>query len=205
MSRGKTVLKDIGCGQGLSPLPETKGAVNRWHEAHFYSDDESLLAGFTSFIETALIAGKVVIVVVNEPHREGVLRLLRLRGLDVDAAIRQVRYIALDVDETFSKFMVNDRPDPVRFFKAAHECIARAAQIASGERLRVAACGEGTSILWGQANADAAIQLERLWDDIAKTYELDILCGYLLAPWQREQQKETYLKISAAHSAICSH
>jgi hypothetical protein len=191
-----------GCKQGVSAHAVKEGGVNRWHEAHFYADDASFLAGFTSFIETALIAGKAVIVIASESHRESLLRRLLRCGMDVGAAIEQGRYIALDVDETFSKFMVKDRPDPVRFFQAAHECIAEAAQTASGEHLRVAACGEGTSILWAQGKADAAIELERLWDDVAKTYDLDVLCGYLLSLSQGKQQNNAYHQICAAHSAI---
>jgi CheY-like chemotaxis protein len=197
----KKSSKGIERGQGICPLP-AKGAVTRWHEAHFYSDEASFLAGFTRFIETALAAGKAVIVVASESHLEALLQRLQSAGSDITAAIKQGRYIASDVDETFSKFMVNDLPEPVRFFKAAHECIAEAALTVGGERLRVAACGEGTATLWAQGKADAAIQLERLWDDIAKTYELDILCGYLLRPSQGEQETDTYGKIGAAHSAI---
>jgi DNA-binding NarL/FixJ family response regulator len=203
-SPAATGSEDIGCKPGVPLSAAREGGVTRWHEAHFYSDDASLLVGFTSFIETALTAGKAVIVIASESHREGLLRRLRLRGTDVNAAIEQGRYIPLDVDETFSKFMVNDLPDPVRFFRAAHECIAGTAQTASGEHIRVAACGEGTSILWAQGKADAGVQLERLWDDLAKTYDLDILCGYLLTHLQREQENETHSKICAAHSVVCS-
>jgi hypothetical protein len=197
-------FEDIACKQGVSPLAAKEGSATRWHEAHFYSDDTSFLGGFTSFIETALTASKAVLVIASESHRKGLLQRLRLRGTDVNAAIEQGRYIPLDVDETFSKFMVNDLPDPARFVEAAHKCIARAAQTASGQHLHVAVCGEGTSILWTQGRADAAIQLERLWDDIAKAHDLDILCGYLLGPFQGEQESDTYNKICAAHSAICS-
>jgi len=196
--------KDTGRGQGLSLVPSRKGVISPWHECHFYSNEESLLAGFTGFIETALTAGRVAIVIASQSHRESVLRRLRLDAIDINAAIKQGRYIALDVDETLSKFMVNDLPDPVRFFQAAHECISGAARMATGEHLRVAACGEGTSILWAQGKADAAIELERLWDDVAKTYDLDILCGFLLPGLRRDQGNKTYDKICAVHSAIRS-
>ena len=137
-------------------------------------------------------------------HLQGVSQRLRWLGRDITAAITQGRYIALDVDQLLSKFMVNELPDPIRLFKAADEIIAAAAHAGRGEQLHVAACGETTSTLWAQGMTDAAIQLERLWDDIAKTYDMDILCGYLLPRSQREQQNETYVKICAAHSAICS-
>ena len=33
-------------------------------------------------------------------------------------------------------------------------------------------------MLWAQSKTNAAIRLERLWDDVAKQNELDKLCAY---------------------------
>ena len=87
------------------------------------------------------------------------------------------RYIPLEVAESLSSFMANDLPNPVRFSKTALELIEAAAKAANGEHLRVAACGESASTLWGQGKAAAAVQLEHLYDEIAETYHVDILCG----------------------------
>ena len=48
--------------------------------------------------------------------------------MDVAEAIGQGRYIALDVAETLSTFMVNDLPDPGRFFKVAGDLLVAAAE-----------------------------------------------------------------------------
>jgi hypothetical protein len=56
----------------------------------------------------------------------------------------------------------NDLPNPVRFSKTALDLIEAAAKAANGEHLRVAACGESASTLWGQGKAAAAVQLEHL-------------------------------------------
>jgi hypothetical protein len=100
--------------------------------------------------------------------------------------------------------MVNDLPDPVRFLKVTGDLFAAAARAAKGENARVAVCGEGAPILWAQGKADAAIQLEHLWNEIAKTCNADILCGYVLESLQREQESDNYEKICAEHSAVCS-
>jgi DNA-binding NarL/FixJ family response regulator len=189
-----------------SPAPqlsqEARGA--RCHEVQFYSDDASFLAGFTRFVEAALEAGNAVIVVATESHRNSLLQRLQLHGVDVFASIEKGSYIPLDVADTLSTFMVNDLPDPDRFLKIAGDLIAAAAKAAKGERPRVAACGECAPSLWTQGRADAAIQLEHLWDEIAKTCDVDILCGYVLDSCQREQESHIYERICAEHSAICS-
>ena len=58
--------------------------------------------------------------------------------------------------------------------------------------------------LVGRGKAEAAIRVEHLWDEIAKTYDVDILCGYALANFQREQENHIYEGICAEHSAVHS-
>ena len=188
----------------IAPPLSQEPRVTRCHEVQFYSDDASFLAGFTRFVEAALEAGNAVIVVVTESHRNSLLQRLQVRGVDIFAAIEKGSYIPLDVADTLSTFMVNDLPDPVRFLKIAGDLVAAAAKAAKGERRRVAACGECAPFLWAQGSADAAIQLESLWDQIAKRCDVDILCGYVLNSRQREQERHIYERICAEHSAVCS-
>jgi hypothetical protein len=110
----------------------------------------------------------------------------------------------LDVADTLSTFMVNDQPDRDRFLEAAGSLVAAAAKASSGERPRVAACGECAPTLWEQGKADAAVEVEHLWDEIAKSCSVDILCGYVLTDFQREQQRNIYERICAEHSAVSS-
>jgi hypothetical protein len=185
-------------------LVPIKAEIPRSHEAQFYSDDASFLRGFTRFIEAALKDGKAVIVVATESHRNSLFQRLQARGLNIGAAISQGSYIPLDVADALSTFMVNDLPDPVRFMKVAGDLMVAAAKAAKGKRPRVAACGECAPILWAQGKADAAIRLEHLWDDVAKTYNVDILCGYVMKSFQREQEGHIYEKICTEHSVVCS-
>ena len=73
--------------------------------------------------------------------------------------------------------MVNDPPDPVLFRNAPSSLITAAAKAAKGKPPRVAVCGECTAALWAQAKTDAAIRLEHFRDEIAKRYDVDVLCG----------------------------
>ena len=76
--------------------------------------------------------------------------------------------------------MVNDLPDSVRFRKLMGDQIALAAKATKAKHPRIAACGEMAPTLWAQGRADAAIQVEQVTDEIAKTCDVDILCGYVL-------------------------
>jgi DNA-binding NarL/FixJ family response regulator len=187
----------------LSLAPAKRG-IDHNHAVQFYPDDASFLVGFTRFIEAGLKDGKAVIVVATQSHWKNLLQRLRALGLNVDAAIEEWRLIPLDVSETLATFMVNDVPDPVRFRKSAGELVAVAAKAAQGKPPRVAACGECSLTLWAQGNTDAAVQVEHLCDEIAKIYEIDILCGYVLNALQRKRESHIYERICAEHAAVYS-
>ena len=109
--------------------------------------------------------------------------------------------IRLDVAEALSTFMVNGLPDPVRFQKVARDLIAAATKTAKGEQPRVAVCGECG--LLEQGDADAAIRVEHLWNEVAKTCTVDIVCRYVSTTCQIEQGSHIYQRICAEHSAVC--
>ena len=172
-----------------------KRKITRSHEVQFYADDASFLSGFTRFIEAALKAGNAVIVVATELHQKSLLQRLQEHGVNIAAAIEQGRCLPLDVAETLSTFMVNDLPDPARFFRVVGDLIAAAARATAGEESRVAICGECASILWAQGKADAAIEVEQLCNQLTKQYEMDILCGFSLSSFYREEDKQVFQRI----------
>ena len=121
--------------------------------------------------------------------------------MNVAAEIEQGRYIPLDVTNTLSGFMVNDSPDPVLFRKLAGELMMKARRAAKGEHPRVAACGESVHVLFAEGNFEGTIKLERMWNEIAKSHQLDILCGYFATAFEREENI-TLERICAEHSSV---
>jgi DNA-binding NarL/FixJ family response regulator len=183
------------------PVPD-QAKVKHSHEVHFYSDDAALLFGFAGFVETALDAGNPVIVVATESHRRGLLETLMARGTDGAAAMEQGLYLSLDVYEALSTFMVDDLADSTRFLRIFGDLLSSSARAAKGKHARVAACGEFAPTLWAQGKVDAAIQVEHLTDEVAKSGNVDILCGYVLNSLQRDQESHIYERICAEHSAV---
>ncbi|MGA9307292.1 MAG: response regulator [Candidatus Sulfotelmatobacter sp.] len=203
----------VGSHAGVSEDPQNDSScekrqqdmeIPRSHEVEFYSDDAAFVVGFTRFIEAALEAGNAVIVIATESHPDSLLLRLQEHGVDVAAAIEQGRYVSLDVADTLSTFMVNDLPDPARCLKVAGDLVMEAAKAAQGEPLRVVVCGECAPTLWKQGKADAAVQVEHLWDEIARKHGVKVLCGYVLNSSQCERGSHIYEKICAEHSAVYS-
>jgi hypothetical protein len=124
--------------------------------------------------------------------------------VDTDGALQQGNYISLDAADVLSTVMVNDLPDPARFFGGLGGFIEAAAKAAKSEQPRVVAFGEAVDLLQAQGNPDAAIRLEQLWNDVGKTFGLDILCGYRLSNFHGDKDEHVFQSICAEHSAVYS-
>jgi MEDS: MEthanogen/methylotroph, DcmR Sensory domain len=182
-------------------LPEG-GGVGRRHELQLYSNDEFFLERFARFMGAALKAGDAVILVATRLHRDCLFQRLLAGGVDVAAATDQGRYFSFDAADTISQLMVNDFPDPVRFGTVASNLLTTVTKAARGKPPHISACGECAPLLWQQGKGDAAVRLEALWDDMAKSEGIDILCGYPGGSFRCEHGSDTLHALLAEHSAV---
>jgi DNA-binding NarL/FixJ family response regulator len=195
----------VGSGiEGHKLTDPVKAKAPCHHEVLFYSNDAVFLRRFTRFIAAALKASNAAIVIATKSHRDNLLQRLKAEGVDVDGAIRQGTYISLDADDTLSTIMVNGLPDPVRFFEGLSGLIESASKAAKADHPRVAFCGECQGLLWAEGKTDAAIRIEQLANDLAKTHEVDLLCAYPLSSIQGGEGEHEFQSICAEHSAVYS-
>jgi DNA-binding NarL/FixJ family response regulator len=172
------------------------------HEARFHSDDSLVLDDFVRVGKTALEAGKTFIVVALEPRLTEVRRTLETLGVDVERAIKERRYISFDVANALAPFMVGDGIDEERFWKTSISLVTRAAAAARCEPPGVVVCGEGCPVLLRSGNAEAAIRIEHLWDDLARMFNVEVWCPYSMAGMQYDRTSAVVRRISAEHSVV---
>ena len=84
--------------------PQRSGEVRCRHQANFCKNDAVLVDGLACFAETTLRNGDAVVLLATESHRTGVLKRLKLRGVDVAAAIDEKRYTSIDIVDSISMF-----------------------------------------------------------------------------------------------------
>ena len=174
------------------------------HEVLFYSDDAVLLDSVTRSVATALKAGNAAVVLATKVHRENLLQRLKADGLDTYGALQQGTYVSLDAGDMLSTIMVNDLPDPVRFFRGLGGLIEGASKAAKAGQPRVVVFGEAAALLRADGKADAAIRFEQLGNDLVKTHKIDILCAYPLSNFHGEEDQRVFQSICAEHSAVYS-
>jgi hypothetical protein len=172
------------------------------HEVAFFADDGSLVDGYARFIESALKNGQPVIVVATDARRISLFSRLVSDGIDVPAAMEQGLYIPLDTSDALSRLSINDVLDPVRCATVIGDLILGAAKGVKAEHGRVAVCGEISSLLLSAGNAEGAIKLEHLWDEITRGYDVHTLCGYLSSAFPDKEDGPLFEGICEEHSAV---
>ena len=110
----------------------------------------------------------------------------------------------LDAADTLSTLMLNDLPDPARFGRLLGNLIATAAKATKRNDARVAVFGECVHLLCAQGNTEAAIQVEKVGNQLIKSYKVNIRCAYPLGSLQGERGDPVYQQICAEHSAVFS-
>ena len=197
----QTALPNLNTAAHLPPV-QWHESDHRGHVVQFYSDDSYLLEELSRFIGTALGAGDSAVVIATQKHLDGLALRLKSRGFDLARAARHGRYIALEASETLSKFMVGASPDPQRFRDVIVPALERTSAAAEGEKRRVVAFGEMVALLWAEGQVDAAIRLEQLWNELARTHTFSLRCAYPIKGFGQQQHGTPFLKICSEHSAV---
>jgi PAS domain S-box-containing protein len=188
---------------GKLPLQQhPEGQLRNEHVVYFYQESSSLLETLCDFIGPALGGGNAAIVVATKVHQDGLRHRLTARGLDIQKASKQGRYVALDASETLSGIMIDGMPDAARFAELIGGTIARIRAQFNGASPEIAVFGEMVSLLWTEGKAEAAIRLEQLWNELALKHSFSLRCAYPMANFPGEKSAQPLIRICAEHSAV---
>lgn len=175
---------------------------SRAHSVQFYEDDDFLIEGLSRFIGAALLAGDSTLVIATKSHSDALAERLATRGLDLGLAITEGRYLSLDAAETLSKFMVNGRPDEKRFSRVVGMVIQQLGAAALADPPRVAAFGEMVALLWAEGKWDAAVELEQLWNDLARTHSFHLHCAFPMHFFSQGKDAALLETLCSEHSHV---
>src|SRR5580700_1904720 len=152
------------------------------HFVQFCESDAFLVKSVSSFIGTGLMAGNICIVLATNSHRESLDEQLKEDGLVVSVAKTRGQYISMDAAATLPKIMLNGMPDPARFASIIGSIVAEA--VKGGRHVRI--FGELVALLWAEGNRAAAVRLEELWNDLARSHSFALYCAYPIQGFDRE-------------------
>jgi hypothetical protein len=149
-------------------------SFGHFHAVRFYDDDAALCRIVASFLREGLALGQPALVIATPQHTQGIIGELRAREMDVDA-LRATDAVVLDAQKTMDSFMVDGQPDAALFNETATAALD---MTRTHGRTPIRAYGEMVDLLWKDGRDVAAIQLEMLWNRLARSHQFSLLCGY---------------------------
>lgn len=183
--------------------PASTEQIASEHVVQFYKDDAVLMDACARFIGRALEAGDAAVMIATRAHREGIAERLTAEGIDAAQARQQGRLMMLDAEEMLEKFMVDGAPDAGRFEETIGDVIEQVrAATSNPEKAHVAAFGEMVAVLWNRKDRRAAIDLERLWNGLAKKREFSLHCAYPMSGFAHGEDGEAFLQVCAEHTGV---
>ena len=167
------------------------------HVVLFYRDEQELTARVSEYLLPAVRDGAAIVVATPE-HRRSFEAHLAGAGVDVAAARARGAYLAPAAGETMRGFMAGGWPDPGGFWQAVSPLIRQAAS--AGQPVRV--FGEMVALLWQDGLADAAIEVEAMWNELASQYPFSLLCAYPAEPVSCAHHRDALTEVCRVHTQV---
>ncbi|HLL60667.1 MAG TPA: MEDS domain-containing protein [Candidatus Nitrosocosmicus sp.] len=168
------------------------------HLVQFYQDEKYLMNSLINYIGKGITKGDSCIIIATKEHRDNLKVYLHNIGINIADLETHNKYIALDAEETLSQFMVKNIPDAKRFKKVVGGVIATM----SNPPFCIRAFGEMVAILWQKGNKNAALQLEKMWNDLAKEHSFSLFCAYPIEVFKDDDNETSFKSVCSEHTKI---
>ncbi len=155
-----------------------------FHAVRFYDNEAALCRIVATFLCEGLALRQPGLVIGTPEHCRGILAVLRAREVDIDAMQASNTLVVLDAETMMSAFMVDGMPHADRFNDTVTQAFERIRRGRKDGTIR--AYGEMVDLLWKAGRDVAAIQLEMLWNKLARTHDFSLLCGYAMGSFYKD-------------------
>jgi anti-sigma regulatory factor (Ser/Thr protein kinase) len=182
----------------LLPPSESTAISHGDHVVQFYDRDADLVAGVGEYLVDAAREGAVSVVIATQAHREAFAQRLESQGVDAAAEQRHGSLLLLDAAATLERFVCDGRVDRDAFF----EVIGGVIRDAVGTGRPVRAYGEMVALLWDAGDVLAAIDLERLWNELAGGLPFSLYCAYRSESVAGHEHADALHDVCGLHAAV---
>jgi DNA-binding NarL/FixJ family response regulator len=191
---GRLFVPSLTSLRAIAPAPSAgRHAMLLGVEPRLFLDEVSRL------LASAIRRGDMAAIIGTEASRDGVSERLLAKGCDLAKAIDRGTYVSIDAVEAVAQVMVGGRLDIDRV-AAFVDDFERSRLAVSASNLTV--IGEMSSLLCADGHSEAALELERAWDNLTRGLPFLTVCCYSVAAFN-QGSPELFPTICASHSAVC--
>jgi hypothetical protein len=170
------------------------------HIVQLYQDQDFLNRTVCRFAGAAIANGEGIILVPTLTHWNAIRPRLEAEGVDVEAARDRGQLTVVDADEFLPRFMRDAMPDSPVFLGLAADVIGQAH--AGGRYQKVRWWGEMVNVLWERGDVSASMNLEDLFDQLAKKHDIAIFCSFLMDNFNGEVHASMLPRLGTNHSHL---
>ncbi len=170
------------------------------HIVQLYQDQDFLTYAVCRFAGAGFANGEGVILVSTLAHWNAFRPRLEAEGVDVQAAQARGQLKVVDADELLPRFMRGAMPDPPVFNGVFTDVVGQARAEGSYQKLRV--WGEMVDVLWERGDVAASMNLEDLFDQLAKKIDIAIFCSFLMDNFNGDVHERMLPRLGTNHSHL---
>jgi hypothetical protein len=168
------------------------------HAVQIYDDLSELSESLARFLGAGFRAAEPALVIATAEHWQTFAADLERHGWNRDELCERGLLTVHDAGQTLDAFMGDEAPDPERFEQSVGSAIDAVAARFPDTTIR--AFGEMVDLLWVRGQEAAAISLEVLWNELARTRRFALLCGYHLDVFDIDVQTNALPRIIHTHT-----
>ncbi|HKH72801.1 MAG TPA: response regulator [Vicinamibacterales bacterium] len=175
--------------------------VGGQHAVQFHMNDRFFLDEVSRFVGSTLRSGEPVVVVAGEATRDGLAQRLQAREVDLGRLASRGQFVTHDSAKAVSRVMHGGHPDRDFLTEMVDDLERTRVASVSEPDGRLTIVGDMNVSLCQDGGIEAAIEVERIWDDLTSALPFFTVCTYPVDCFERVGT-ESFGRICAAHSAV---
>lgn len=168
------------------------------HIAQFHQHPEALAQSAFEFIEGGLRRGNSVVVIATAANAAQFDTRLTQAKFHRHALERSGQLRFVDTSELLAQFMIDGTPDRAKFLTVVRTMLDRARIYGRGTRVFADMAGG----LWQDGNAQTAIQIEDLMNEVGRSLPFALYCGYVMNMQCEESYSGPIEDLGRTHNEI---
>jgi len=173
------------------------------HIVQFRDNDSHYLDEISQLVGATLRSGEQVVIVTSEANLTGVAQRLGARQINVAMLAERGQYVTQDSGLALSHVMRHGGADKERLAEVVHglERLRLAAPNGPG---RLTIVGDMTVSLCRNGDFEAALEFERIWNELTRALPFFTVCSYPIDCFEHEDARNQLPNVCAEHSAVTS-
>ena len=165
-------------------MAHPKASAGHFHAVQFYKDDDSLISIVAKFLAEGFALNQPGVIIATPEHRAAIEAALESIQLDVKRMKQLGDLVVLDAREVLDTVLADGMPHARLFTHVLGTTLQQVTRIHPNRTIR--AYGEMVNVLWKDGLTAAAIRLETLWNELAKSHDFKLLCGYSMGNFYKD-------------------